>query len=118
MREPIRPNPPSDRRRKVSRRRFLGVLGAAASLPTAGTLLGSCNVLQRKEAPKLGASAEEIIKQRQLTPEDVTAALMTYMPSGKYDEYLMFSSTGHGGQVLVHGLPSMRLLKVIAVFTP
>ncbi len=118
MREPMRPNPPYDRRRKVSRRRFLGVLGAAASLPAASALLGSCNVLQRKETPKLGASAEEIIKQRQLTPEDVTAALMTYMPSGKYDQYLMFSSTGHGGQVLVHGLPSMRLLKVIAVFTP
>jgi nitrous-oxide reductase len=101
--------------RKVSRR---GLLGTAAGL-SAGALLASCSVFQRKEeTPKLGASADEIIKARQLTPEDVTAALMTYVPSGKYDEYLMFSSTGHGGQVLVHGLPSMRLLKVIAVFTP
>src|SRR5690606_3030134 len=42
----------------------------------------------------------------------------TYMPSGRHDEYLMFSSSGHAGQVLVTGLPSMRLLKSIAVFTP
>jgi nitrous-oxide reductase len=114
----LRPKPPHDRSRRVSRRRFLGVLGAAASLPAAGALLGSCNVLQRQRGAGLGASADEIIKQRKLAPEDVTAALMTYMPSGKHDEYLMFSSTGHGGQVLVHGLPSMRLLKVIAVFVP
>lgn len=100
---------------KVSRR---GLLGAAAGL-SAGALLASCSVQQRKEeTPKLGATAEEIIKQRQLTPEDVTAALMTCVPSGKYDEFLTFSSTGHVGRVLVHGLPSMRLLKVIAVFSP
>jgi nitrous-oxide reductase len=30
----------------------------------------------------------------------------------------MFSSGGHSGQVLVIGIPSMRLLKVIAAFTP
>jgi nitrous-oxide reductase len=48
----------------------------------------------------------------------VTAALKTYVPTGKYDDYIMFSSGGHGGQILVIGLPSMRLLKVIAVFVP
>jgi len=48
----------------------------------------------------------------------VTAALKTYMPTGKLDDYIMFSSGGQGGQVLVIGLPSMRLLKVIGVFTP
>jgi nitrous-oxide reductase len=30
----------------------------------------------------------------------------------------MFSSGGHNGQVLVVGIPSMRILKVIGVFTP
>ncbi len=30
----------------------------------------------------------------------------------------MFASGGHSGQVLVIGIPSMRLLKVIGVFTP
>ena len=30
----------------------------------------------------------------------------------------MFGSGGHSGQVLVIGMPSMRLLRVIGVFTP
>jgi nitrous-oxide reductase len=63
-------------------------------------------------------NVDEIATKRELTPEDIKAALMTYTPSGKLDEYIMFSSGGHAGQVLVIGLPSMRLLKTIAVFTP
>lgn len=97
---------------RLSRRMFLG---AAAGLAAA---VSGCALFRREEAPSLGASPDEIIRRRQLTPNDVTAALMTYVPSGKYDDYLMFASDGHGGQVLVFGLPSMRLLRVIAVFTP
>ncbi len=63
-------------------------------------------------------SMAELMQARQLAEPDVTAALKTYTPTGVHDEYLMFSSGGHSGQVLVVGLPSMRLLKVIAVFTP
>lgn len=62
--------------------------------------------------------AEEIAKARGLSPKDVEAALKTYVPTGKYDEYLMLSSGGQSGQVLVIGVPSMRLLRVIAAFTP
>jgi nitrous-oxide reductase len=40
------------------------------------------------------------------------------VPSGRLDEYYIFASGGHSGQVLVIGVPSMRLLKVIGVFTP
>ncbi len=66
----------------------------------------------------LGGNAQQIAAARNLTPDDVTAALKTYMPSGRHDEYLMFASGGHSGQMLVIGMPSMRLLRVIAVFTP
>ncbi|MES4787743.1 MAG: cytochrome C, partial [Nitrospiraceae bacterium] len=66
----------------------------------------------------LGESADQIIKARGLTPDDVTAALKTYVPPGKYDEFVMFASGGHSGQVLVIGVPSMRILKIIGVFTP
>jgi len=69
-------------------------------------------------ATGLPEEAMEFVKERGLTPEDVTAALATYVPTGKYDEYVLFTSGGHGGQVLAVGVPSMRLLKVIAVFTP
>ncbi len=61
---------------------------------------------------------EDIAKERGLTPNDLIAAAKTYLPSGKKDEYLMFGSGGHSGQVLVIGIPSMRLLKLIGVFTP
>jgi nitrous-oxide reductase len=66
----------------------------------------------------LPAEANRLIGERALSPDDVTAALATYMPTGKFDEYVMFASGGHGGQVLAIGLPSMRLLRTIAVFTP
>ncbi len=62
--------------------------------------------------------AAGIVAERGLTPDEVAAALRTYVPPGKLDEYIMFASGGHSGQVLVIGLPSMRLLKVIGVFTP
>lgn len=66
----------------------------------------------------LPSSAMQIAAQRGLSPDDINAALKTYMPSGKWDEYLMFTSGGHSGNLIVIGLPSMRILKSIAVFTP
>lgn len=66
----------------------------------------------------LSADAAAIAQARGLSPDDITAALKTYMPTGVHDEYLIFASGGHAGQVLVIGVPSMRLLKVIGVFTP
>jgi nitrous-oxide reductase len=59
-----------------------------------------------------------IIEARELSPADVAAALKTYMPSGRHDEYILFASGGHSGQVFVIGVPSMRQLKTIPVFTP
>jgi nitrous-oxide reductase len=69
-------------------------------------------------APGGNGSVGALMAARKLAEPDVTAALKTYTPTGVHDEYLMFASGGHSGQVLVVGLPSMRLLKVIAVFTP
>lgn len=62
--------------------------------------------------------ASQIAQSRSLTPGDVAAAVRSFIPPGKQDEYLMFSSGGHSGQVLVVGMPSMRILKVIAAFAP
>jgi nitrous-oxide reductase len=59
-----------------------------------------------------------IAQSRGLSPEDATRALKTFVPPGGRDEYLLFASGGHSGQVHVIGVPSMRLLKTIAVFTP
>jgi nitrous-oxide reductase len=92
-----------------------------ASLVVAPVLLGAVACSEPKSTASLPAADDEVAAvahARNLTPKDVVAALKTYMPSGRLDDYLMFSSGGHSGQVLVIGLPSMRLLKQIAVFTP
>jgi nitrous-oxide reductase len=60
----------------------------------------------------------ELAKARGLSEADVTAALKTYQPSGGRDEYFVFASGGHSGQIVVIGVPSMRILKYIGVFTP
>lgn len=66
----------------------------------------------------VSADAAAIAEARGLTPDDVAAALKTYTPTGVHDEYIMFASGGHAGQAYAIGLPSMRILKQIAVFTP
>lgn len=61
---------------------------------------------------------EAIMKERNLSEKDILAAAKTYQPSGKKDKYIVFSSGGQSGQVIVYGVPSMRIYKYIAVFTP
>jgi nitrous-oxide reductase len=46
------------------------------------------------------------------------AALATYVPPGDLDEYYLFYSGGHSGQIFVSGIPSMRHIATIPVFTP
>lgn len=61
---------------------------------------------------------DDVMKARGLTQKDILAAAKTYTPTGKRDEYIVFSSGGQSGQVIVYGIPSMRILKYIGVFTP
>jgi nitrous-oxide reductase len=99
---------------RVSRR---GIVKGAAAASVVGAAAG-ISVLGPKGETAAQSEVERIAQERGLTPDDVNAALKTYVPSGKWDEYLIFASGGHSGQVLVFGVPSMRLLKVIGVFTP
>ena len=64
------------------------------------------------------STLDDVMKERGLTQKDLLAAAKTYTPSGGRDEYLAFSSGGQSGQVIVYGIPSMRILKYIGVFTP
>ncbi|MFN0246455.1 MAG: Sec-dependent nitrous-oxide reductase [Kofleriaceae bacterium] len=82
-------------------------------------LLAACSGSKRS-TPTSGTSSAitDLMKARNLSEADVNAALKTYTPSGRHDEYMVFASGGHGGQVIVIGVPSMRILKYIAVFTP
>ena len=53
-----------------------------------------------------------------VTSDIAVAAQKTYVPPGDLDEFYMFASGGHSGQIYVYGLPSMRHLATIPVFTP
>ncbi len=64
------------------------------------------------------STLEQVMKARNLTQKDLLAAAKTYTPSGGRDEFIAFSSGGQSGQVIVYGIPSMRILKYIGVFTP
>jgi nitrous-oxide reductase len=46
------------------------------------------------------------------------AALKSYVAPGDLDEYYIFKSGGHSGQVYIYGVPSMRHIATIPVFTP
>ncbi len=90
-----------------------GVLGVVAT--------GLFNGKHKEAGPpilSLPGDADQLIKDRNLNPDDVAAALATYQPSGRHDEFIMFASGGHSGQVHVIGIPSMRILKTIAVYSP
>ncbi|HET7775411.1 MAG TPA: Sec-dependent nitrous-oxide reductase, partial [Azospira sp.] len=63
-------------------------------------------------------SLQDVMKRRSLSQQDLLAAAKTYVPTGKRDEFVAFSSGGQSGQVIVYGIPSMRILKYIGVFTP
>ena len=64
------------------------------------------------------SEVQKIAKERGLSTTDLLAAAKTYTPTGMKDEYVIFSSGGHSGQVFVIGVPSMRILRTIGVFTP
>ena len=63
-------------------------------------------------------SLQDVMKRRGLSQQDLLAASKTYVPTGKRDEFVVFSSGGQSGQIIVYGIPSMRILKYIGVFTP
>ncbi|MBA4180208.1 MAG: cytochrome C [Anaerolinea sp.] len=68
----------------------------------------------------LSGQAQKVATDRKLSADDVTRAVKTFVPPGQpgLDTHFLFSSGGHSGQILVMGVPSLKLLKVIGVFTP
>lgn len=101
---------------------LVGVIVALAAACAPPPKPGSAPSASSSAAPSasLGASASirDLMEARGLSEDDVHAALKTYLPTGAKDDYMIFASGGQSGQVLVMGVPSMRLLKVIGVFTP
>ena len=66
-----------------------------------------------------GDRTPEAPGQRPMATGDVqSAALASYVKPGDFDEYYLFYSGGHSGQVFVAGVPSMRHIATIPVFAP
>ena len=94
----------------VSRRAALGMMAGGAAAGVVGARVGF--------GASSGGDLSQIASDRGLDGDQAAAALKTFVPGGSFDEYFLMSSGGHSGQVFVVGVPSMRLLKVIPVFTP
>ncbi len=60
----------------------------------------------------------EVAKRRGMTDVDLINAVETYVPTGGRDNYIGLIGTGTGGKMAAFGIPSMRLLKYVGVFTP
>jgi len=92
--------------------------GIPRRLTTACTAITLGMMFAGSAAAQSMNDVQRVAKDRGLSTADLLAAAKTFTPSGMKDEYIMFSSGGHSGQVFVIGIPSMRLLRSIAVFTP
>ena len=101
----------------LRRLRKLAIVTAVAGL---GWWACSGTMKQQPTSAEGGASGElaRLMKERDLTEADLSAALKTYTPTGQKDPYYTFASGGHGGNLIVIGVPSMRILKYVGVFTP
>jgi nitrous-oxide reductase len=84
------------------------ILWSAVGLVAVGLLAGHCAPSVPKGAKKAAGAVSDA----------AMAAQKTYIAPGDLDEYYLFSSGGHSGQVYVYGVPSMRHLSTIPVFTP
>jgi nitrous-oxide reductase len=81
---------------------LLGALGLLLALAFAGCPPGA----PKQSGQKVGIS------------DMAVAAQKTYIAPGDLDEYYLFSSGGHSGQIYVYGVPSMRHLSTIPVYAP
>jgi nitrous-oxide reductase len=81
----------------------------------AAVAIGACS---RRSAVGGQAQLLALAQSRGLSPDDAARAIKTFVAPGGRDEYMLFASGGHSGQIHVIGVPSMRLMKTIAVFTP
>jgi len=84
------------------------LLGAAAGVAALVALAVAC----APSAPRGGARGSVAVSDL------AVAAQKTYVAPGDLDEYYMFASGGHSGQVYVYGIPSMRHISTIPVYTP
>src|SRR5690625_1489424 len=60
----------------------------------------------------------DFTKDDESAEDHKSKAEKVYVPYGEYDDYYMLASGGHSGQLFVYGVPSMRKIRTVPVFTP
>lgn len=90
----------------VHRRRLVWV--SALALITFTVFANSCAPQAPESRRPAGGATSDL----------ALAAQKVYVAPGDLDPYYMFASGGHSGNVYVYGVPSMRHLSTIPVFTP
>jgi hypothetical protein len=83
--------------------------------PTADDKTQATEIFTQRCTADEGARA---LSEEVTEPTSPPRSRPTRLPTGKHDEYYTFASGGHGGNLIVIGVPSMRILKYIGVFTP
>lgn len=79
--------------------------------------IASCAVLALASCEQKPTATESA----KATPSNGTGGSLaeaSFVPPGEMDEYYLFYSGGHSGQVFVAGIPSMRHITTIPVFAP
>ena len=90
---------------------------AAVAVLVIGVVVGVVGARIGEESGS-GGNLADVADARGLNGVQAENALKTFVPPGDYDEYYLIASGGHSGQMLVVGVPSLRVLKMIPVFTP
>jgi nitrous-oxide reductase len=93
------------------------VVGGGAVLIGRAPVPGPVGESEAAPSPA-GNPLDAVIQARGLTPDEAEAALRTFVPPGKFDDFVMITSGGHRGTIMLYGLPSMRLLKEVPVYAP
>src|SRR5512134_1088848 len=88
-------------------RRAGTLLAAVAGIAALGILATRCAPSAPKGARK-GAVVSDV----------ANAAEKVYVAPGDLDEYYMFASGGHSGNIYIYGIPSMRHISTIPVYSP
>lgn len=92
----------------MKRSRSIAVAGYVGTVIVLALLAGRCTPSAPKSAQQRAGA----------TSDAAVAAQKVYVPPGDLDQYYVFASGGHSGNVYVYGIPSMRHISTIPVFTP